>query len=267
MKKSLYHSLWALAVLLAGAPALTAEGELSVAAESGFLAVPYHTIRYAADEPRFSYPEEGGQDRLFPFLRLSVDLEIDGLHTFTFLYQPLEIESRVETPASLVIDGESFSGETLRVLYSFPFYRFSYMRRIAGDDRWRIDGGLSLQIRNAGIEFEAADGSAYVRRSDIGPVPLLKLRGRYSLSERYWLGAEIDGIYAPISYLNGSDNETTGALLDASLRGGRTIGEDLEAYLNLRYLGGGAANTDPEAYTENWLQILTVSLGARMVLR
>lgn len=49
-----------------------------------------------------------------------------------------------------------------------------------------------------------------------------------------WWGTEIDGIYAPISGVNGSSSEVTGALLDASLRVG---------------------------YTKNWLHFITVSLG------
>ena len=51
-----------------------------------------------------------------------------------------------------------------------------------------------------------------------GPVPVLKFRTRYSPNKKTYSEFEADGFYAPISYLNGSDNEVVGAILDASFR-------------------------------------------------
>lgn len=97
-------------------------------------------------------------------------------------------------------------------------------------------------------------------------MPLLKSRGRYTFDNGLFIGHEIDGIYAPIRGVNGSDNEVTGALVDASLRVGLALPKRSEAFLNVRYLAGGATGqSDPEAFsdgrTKNWLQFLTVSLG------
>jgi hypothetical protein len=70
-----------------------------------------------------------------------------------------------------------------------------------------------------------------------------------------------------VSYLNGSDNEVVGAILDASLRGGLKLTKEVDAFLNTRYLGGGAVGTsnDPMApsdgYVKNWLHFGTVSVG------
>jgi hypothetical protein len=105
-------------------------------------------------------------------------------------------------------------------------------------------------------------------------VPVLKARGRYTFDNGVWLGTEIDGFYAPISYLNGSDEEVTGAILDASLRAGLPVLRGRgETFLNVRYLGGGAVGTssdsvDPgDGFVENWLHFITVSLGATFALR
>ena len=240
--------------------------DLRLTAEVGFLAVLDHTIQYGESGTRFNYSDEGGQDRLFPLTRFSVDIEIDGLHTVTFLYQPLELETRADNPAGLNMDGESFTGEGLRLLYSFPFYRLSYTYRFFDHDGWRIDAGGSLQLRNAGIEFESVGGDGFFRSADIGPVPLLKLRLRKDYAFPLWWGLEADGIYAPVSYLNGSDNETVGALLDASIRAGVILPSGTEPFVNLRYLGGGASNKETDGYVVNWLQFLTLSLGVSVGL-
>jgi len=245
-------------------------------AEAGFLGVIDHRIRYNEADSAFLYHKDGGQDVLFPFTRLSAELEINRRHTAIFLYQPLEIETRVEMPAGLELDGETFTGDSLRLLYSFPFYRLSYLYRFLHGNNWWVEAGGSLQIRNANTEFEArgSDGSAgtetgepasasgFYRSAGTGPVPLIKVRARYELPHGFWLGIEADGIYAPISFINGSDNDTVGALLDGSLRAGYRVRPNIDTFLNLRYLGGGAANEDPEDYTLNWLNTYTVTLGA-----
>lgn len=266
------------------APILT-QIDIRLVAESGFLGVVDHRIRFSGDDRSFRYHEEGGQDVLFPFLRLSAELTTAQRHTVVFLYQPLALETRVKMPDDLRIGGVEFQGGNLDLLYSFPFYRLSYLfrvgfgganppnreiegarsRAVAGS--WYLDLGGSLQIRNANTVFQArggAESEGFFRSAGTGLVPLLKARMRYDLSHGFWLGAELDGIYAPVSYINGSDNDTVGALLDAALRVGYTVSDRLDTFFNVRYLGGGAANKDPGDYSVNWLNVVTVSLGASL---
>jgi hypothetical protein len=95
-------------------------------------------------------------------------------------------------------------------------------------------------------------------------VPLLRLGARQELGVPYWLELEVDGIYAPIKYLNGDDNGVEGALLDANVRFGVEAGAWWDAFLNLRYLAGGAEGTDDddeESYSYNWLQFFILSVG------
>lgn len=85
--------------------------------------------------------------------------------------------------------------------------------------------------------------------------------------ERFYAELEADGIYAPVSYLNGSDNEIVGAILDASLRAGLKVNKPGTVFINLRYLGGGATGTSTrdiwpgDGYVKNWLHFLTFSAG------
>ena len=71
-------------------------------------------------------------------------------------------------------------------------------------------------------------------------MPLLRARGRFPLAARGFFAFELDGLYAPISVINGSDNEVTGAILDASVRVGWRVVRHVDAFVNLRYIGGGA---------------------------
>lgn len=253
----------------AGEPAPQAEPwyRLRPQVEMGFLGVLSNRIQFGKQGTYFDYQKEGGQDNLYFFARLSIEAEIARQHDFVFLYQPLELNTRVQLPLDLVVDEATFpKGTPVDLKYGFPFYRFSYLYDFFADDDRELSIGLSAQIRNATIEFASTDGEVLKSYRDIGFVPLLKSRGRYKFSNGLFIGHEIDGIYAPIRGVNGSDNEVTGALVDASLRVGLTLPLRSEAFLNVRYLAGGATGqSDPEAFsdgrTKNWLQFLTVSLG------
>lgn len=238
-------------------------------AELGYVGVLAHNIQFSESGSRIDYVREGGQDVLFPVSRFSLELGIKEKHTWIFLYQPLRLESTALLQRDISIDELTFpAGTAVNFLYNFPFYRLSYLRELALDnDKFDFAVGLSLQIRNATISFESTDGSLFRANRDIGPVPILKVRTRYRFSPLTYTEIEADGFYAPISYLNGSDNEVVGAILDASLRQGLQLTEEAGAFLNLRYLGGGAVGTsdnDPgpgDGYTRNWLNFLTVTCG------
>jgi hypothetical protein len=242
--------------------------EWFLGAELGFLAVASHVVQLSNDGTRFNYRDDGGQDVLFPFFRLSTDLKFKGRHTIVFLYQPLKLTGETVLSQDTTFDGVVFpAGTPLNSTYGFPFWRISYLYdflRRSGDE---VSIGFSLQIRNSTITFTSADGTLRADRRNIGPVPALKFRGRWGFENGVWWGTEIDGIYAPISGINGSSNEITGALLDASLRVGYDFSDRVAGFFNLRYLGGGAVGTESnpdspsDGYTKNWLHFITVSLG------
>ena len=83
-------------------------------------------------------------------------------------------------------------------------------------------------------------------------------------------GFDAAGSYAPIKYINGSDSDVVGAILDASVRGGLQLRNETDAFVNLRYIGGGAEGTDStpdpgkDGYVANWLQLLSLSIGLRL---
>ena len=236
--------------------------------EAGFLSVLSHQIQFGKNGTNFDYVKDGGQDVLFPVTRFSAEIDIGKRNTYILLYQPLRVETQVLLKNDVTIDNLTFRASTgVKCLYSFPYYRASYLRELLSDNnRYKLGIGLSLQIRNATISFESTDGSGYRTNRDVGLVPALKLRGQANLTDRYFIGLEADGIYAPVSYLNGSANEVVGAILDASLRAGAKVNLGT-LFVSARYLGGGATGTSTkeiwpgDGYVKNWLHFLIVTTG------
>ena len=238
-------------------------------AELGFVAPLAHTIQLGRDGTEFDYVKEGGQDNLFLVSRWSLDLRIDR-HTVTLLYQPLDLRTSREVERPLVFDGVRFPvGGGIDARYGFDFYRGSYTWDVLPADDAELSLGGSLQIRNATIAFTSADGERRTTNRDIGPVPIVKVRGRWDGDVGFW-GFEADGFYAPIRYLNGGRSDVVGAILDASVQAGLKGSKGVEPFLALRYLGGGADGTssrpDPgkDGYVKNWLNLATLTVGAHV---
>ncbi len=267
------------ASLMMAVPFLFAEQELDkpllkAHLELGYLAVLSHKVQFGKDGTYFSYVQSGGQDNLYAISRMSLDLRLSARDTLIFLYQPLDLETKAPLDKTLRVDGLDFpAGTPMRFVYKFPYYRVSFLHNFSKNPSTEFALGLSLQIRNATIEFESLDGSLFRSNRNIGPVPILKLRWRHDTPSGWWWGAEADGFYAPVSYINGSENEVVGAILDASGRVGLRLKKGTEAFLNIRYLGGGAVGTDKtpdwpsvDGYVKNWLHFLTMTVGLSLSL-
>lgn len=278
MNKITLVSVRLLTVLLTSVPffgTVTAQNENSKyqfrgVAEVGFTSVLAHHIQLGNSGTYFDYVKEGGQDVLFPTFRFSLEMDVNKKNTFIILYQPLRIETQAVLQNNTIFNGVLFPANTgVKALYNFPFYRFSYLRELtSNNEKFKFALGLSLQIRNATISFESNDGILYTDNRGTGPVPALKIRTKYNFTPKFYTELEADGIYAPVSYLNGSDNEIVGAILDASLRFGAEMTDFSNIFLNFRYLGGGATGTDTGAdvfpgdgYVKNWLHFFNVSAG------
>ena len=241
---------------------------LSLHAEIGFLAPVAHSIQFGRQGTNFDYIGQGGQDNLFPFTRISAEGEFAKHHHIVLLYQPLQVATQVKLRDELILDDVSFAaGTPMNLLYGFDFWRLSYLYDFDPSRNGELSIGASLQIRNATIGFSSHDGNHARYTRDIGPVPIIKVRGRTDLNQNFWVGAEADGFYAPIKYLNGGTTDVVGAIADVSVRSGMYLSSGAEAFVGLRYLGGGATGTsqsDPnpgDNYVDNWLNFVSLTLG------
>lgn len=235
--------------------------QVRLAAEAGFFATLGNFGVFGTSPSRIDFRRAAGQDNLLFYSRWSAELDLGRRHTLVLLYQPLaSAGTSVPTGDVRYADVTFVAGAPVHTEFNFPFYRLSYLFRFVETPRFEFQAGLTGQIRNANYNYSQA-GVRFARNSDVGFVPALKVRAKFTFANGVFLGLEADGIYAPISVFNGSTNDTVGAILDASIRVGYNVSGRTGAFFNLRYLGGGATNADPNDYAKNWLHFLFVGIG------
>lgn len=276
-----------IALLLAlalSAPALAAEGYLSpegapyaldLQYETGALKVFHHTYRVGPSDTatNFDFVNQGGQEILFPYERLQAGLTLAGAHRFAFLYQPLTLETKARFRDTVKIDTATFAaGEEVSMKYGFPFWRLTYSYLFDLGDL-ELGAGLALQLRNASITFSQQTDSAsnFAVSQNLGPVPAFHVSADWSHESGFGLYAEATGLYASSALINGATFEFEGSILDASIRPRLRLNNGVEAFLNLRFLGGTAKGTSQyansqwsvaeERSTENVLATGSLSLG------
>jgi hypothetical protein len=236
--------------------------------EFGYSAVLSHYIQNSKTGTRFNYVKNGGQDILFPFARADVTVRTSDNDRFVFLYQPLEINTRTVVRSDLVVDNVTFAANTpVDFKYSFPFYRFSWLRDTWSNESTKIALGASLQLRNARIEFTSVDGKLHRSNRNVGPVPIFKFQSRTQLDDGIWWGTDVDTIYVPVKYLNGGTSDVEGSFHDVAIKLGFPVVSWLDAAFVTRYIGGGgkgtSKNSQPgsDGFTDNQIHTLNFSLA------
>ncbi len=231
--------------------------------EKGFVSVLSHTIQISKTSPEFNYVTQGGQDILFPFERINVGAVINDRHRVSFLYQPLEINTVVnlDPSANVKINDKAFDGTT-ELKYSFPFWRISYSYDLLEDKDVTLGVGAALQIRNASIVFKSTDGSENNVSQNVGLVPALHIYSMWKTPVGINLSADLTGIYASSKIINGATYEFEGSILDASLRAGYRLKNNVEMFGNFRFLGGTSNGTNAEGeFTANNLATVSSTIG------
>jgi len=239
-------------------------------AEVGALGFVQHTYQTGKNGTLFDLKTEGNQSTMFLFARLSAELELFKRHSFIFVYQPIDVRTQAVAQRDVSFDQTTFvTGTPLDIRYGFDFYRLTYQVDIFKSSRHELAFGLGGQLRNAKIVFTSVDGKQRSISDDLGFVPLLRVRARYTFQNGVWLGLEADGFYANVAVLNGGRSDVVGAIWDASIRVGMRLTSFMDTFVNLRYLGGGASGTSSsgsdnlggDGYTYNWLHALVASIG------
>lgn len=242
---------------------------LRLGVEVGFVGVVFHRLQFGREATYFDLRNRGGQDVLFPFFRFQAEWEVKKRHTFSFLIQPIKLRTTETLQDDLVVDDRRFvAGTPMAFKYDFGFYRLGYAYDFFKDPEQELSLGLAVQLRNATIDYAARDGSLLSSHRNVGVVPLIKLRGRWTprKGRGVWLGGEIDGIYVRGRIISGTRDYFEGALMDTSVRVGFHVPRAGDAYVNVRYIGGGArgAESEPEVgdgFTDNWFHTVALSLG------
>ncbi|MBK8263487.1 MAG: hypothetical protein IPK80_19360 [Nannocystis sp.] len=247
---------------------------LKTLGELGSLNVLAHSLQFGKSGTEFDLRRDGRQDTMFLFRRLSAELEVDDHHQIILLYQPIRFDTTTVLMQDLVADDVTFPAMSgLSILYGFDIYRLSYAYDFFTDPEQELAVGFSMQVRNFRHSYVSSDGERSVANTNIGAVPIIKLRGRHQLRRaNFWYGGEIDGFYANIPYVNGGDDPVEGLIVDASLRAGVTVAKVVRPFANLRYIGGGGKGTSSDkvgfgdGYSSNWLHTIAFSLGAEVII-
>jgi hypothetical protein len=245
---------------------------LELSYELGAVKVLKNTLQVGSDSTNFDFVTQGGEEILLPFQRFSGNLSLAERHNIVLLYQPLEITTNVTFREDVKVDTITFDkGESMRLKYGFPFWRLSYLYDFIDNGKLELGAGLSLQFRNASIVFEGLESGKLFTSQNLGPVPIIKVRGSYRFDNGFFAGLEVDGFYADSAFFNGADFQFEGSILDASLRAGVELANKTDAFLNLRFLGGHAKGVSQyedlywtesiENYTANFLSSLALTLG------
>jgi hypothetical protein len=238
--------------------------------ELGALGLLAHHIRYG-DTTRVDYRKDADQDTLSFFARLSAELAVRGRHGLIFVYQPLKLDSQAVIGRDIQVGEVTFPENTLvRFGYGFDFYRLMYQYDVFADAHRELAFGAGFQLRNARVSFVSGDGERAFTETGPGVVPLLRVRARYVFENALFVEGELDGWVSPIPGQGKREGELPlGAVADGALRGGLMLTQHVEAFLTLRYLGGGYRGESSENtplrgddWTSNWLHTLIVSLGA-----
>lgn len=244
-----------------------ADVKVKPVAEFGSLFVVSHRYQGGSDGTDFNLRRDGGQGSAAFTYRLSAEAELFQHHELILLYQPIDLRTRATLSEDFRVNGLTFpSGTPMQFRYGFDFYRISYLYDFLPELDQELALGLSLQLRVADIEFASLDGTLQRTSQNLGPVPLVKLRGRYTFDNDVFLGTEIDGIGIQFPSEQGS---VLGLFFDTSLRVGYSPTPFLETFFNLRYVGGGARGPgskplSPEfgdGYNNNFIHTLTSSVG------
>jgi hypothetical protein len=249
---------------------------VSLEAEAGAVKVLYHTYKSGDAGTTFDFVKNGGQEILSPFSRYTATVGFLERHALRFLYQPLEFATQITARDNFTIDTVIFgTGDVIDIVYSFPFYRLTYLYDLLQGDA-ELSVGAALQLRNASIRFTTVDGLKRAVSQNLGPVPALAVAGRLPFANGTFVAFDATGLYASSAIINGADFEFEGSILDASVRAGATVREGLAAYVNLRFVGGSAAGVSgydnlywtqsTGGATANYLATMALTLGATLDL-
>lgn len=225
--------------------------------EVGPLHVFRNDQRYGEVGTPYDADDVGLRRNLFLAQRLSAEAWITRRHAVILLYAPVDITTRVTLESPIVFRGARFeTGAVVDHRYLFDGYRASYLFQLLQTERLELGIGATLQVRNAAVQLSTVDGTLFATENDIGIVPALKLRARYTLPSGIYGMLEADGLSTF------GIGETSGGILDAALTLGVPLSQEVDGLLRLRWLGGGADVPSQEIYNFAWLG--SASIGFRV---
>jgi hypothetical protein len=140
--------------------------------------------------------------------------------------------------------GERFEAGAVAATYQFNAPRLTYRYLLRETERWHLQVGFTLLIRDAVVRLR--QGEVRAEDTDVGLVPLLHLAGGYRLDDRWRVAFDLDGLAAP-----------QGRAFDFGVRAKYALTDRWEVGIGYRALEGGVDNDD--VYNFSWFNYALVS--------
>lgn len=197
---------------------------------------------------RFSLTDLQGNGP-WPCGRVYLTWNINSRHGLRALAAPLSFTETGELSSSTSFAGAEFgAGAPTEATYRFNSWRVTYAYEFRQSFKWTWWIGLTAKIRDAKIELGQNGESA--KKTDLGFVPLLHLRGWFKLTERWRLALDVDALAGG-----------PGRAEDASMKFCFDIDDRWSFSAGYRTLEGGA-DVD-EVYSFAWLHYALASVSYR----
>lgn len=192
------HSVVALTMsillLLALQPAIAADQSVNLRLSLGGSWQARNDIQIPNSDlgTRFSLEEAVGAGPV-RYARVEVNWAINEKHGIRVLLAPLSYTEPVVFSQPIRFVGETFDADQItNATYRFNSWRLGYHYLLMRSEAATFRIGATLKVRDA--EIRLAQGDTVSFDDDVGIVPLLYLAGTYRLSDRWTLGADLDGL-------------------------------------------------------------------------
>jgi hypothetical protein len=170
-------------------------------------------------------------------------------HALRALAAPFSLTETGVPDAPIDFAGERFAaGVPLAATYTFNSYRLGYRYRARATGRTTAWVGFTAKLRDATVRLQ--QGATVSRKDNVGFVPLLHLAGEWRAKPRWRIALDADGLAGG-----------PGRAIDAALKAGYDLRDDLTLQAGYRTLEGGA--DVEEAYNFAWLHYAVVSITWR----
>ena len=162
------------------------------------------------------------------------------------LVAPLTLTRSGTPDAPITFRGATFAaGVPLDASYTFNSYRLTWRYRVRETERTTLWLGATGKIRDATVKLE--QGATSRRKDDVGFVPLLHLAAEWRAAPRWRLTFDSDALAGG-----------PGRAIDAALKVGYDVADDLTLQAGYRTLEGGA--DVEETYNFAWLHYAVASI-------
>jgi hypothetical protein len=181
--------------------------------------------------------------------RVEATWNIAHRHSVRFVYAPLDFSGTGTLASPVRFAGGTFTpGSPVDSEYKFDSYRLTYRYLFHESDRWRFRMGATAFIRDARVKLRQQDTVA--SDSNVGFVPLLSANIEYSITPRWTLLMDVDGLIS-----------TQGRAIDAAAKIRYAFNDTWYVSAGYRVFEGGVDNDERFAF--GWYNFAVVSLGVR----